>query len=140
MHNGEKARTYESGRITAQAEPSTRHTKGTMEVAQMIMLAIIRIDAPIGNQNLDTRQTAPRQYHHRDRGACVCVPLHNLGYLLEKVGALNLLHSRRPLDIVREQVGKDRLGHRDRKTAKEKEAVVVQTKLYDVSIGQCGRV
>ena len=57
MHNGEKARTHESGRITAQAQPSTFHMKGTMEVAQIIIPAIIRIDAPIGNQNLETRET-----------------------------------------------------------------------------------
>lgn len=51
-----------------------------------------------------------------------CAPLENFGNLLEEVGSFNLLLRSTPGDIVREEVGKNRLTNRDWKTTEEKEA------------------
>lgn len=44
--------TYASGIITAQAEPSTRHSSGTNGVAHTIMPPIITTETMTENQNL----------------------------------------------------------------------------------------
>lgn len=54
--------------MTAHAEPSTLHTKGTRDVAQIIMPAMIAIDAPKGNQNLDRWPQMPRQLRYMVQG------------------------------------------------------------------------
>lgn len=51
-------------------------------------------------------------------------PLRDLWDLLEEIRSLDFLLRRTPRDVVREQVCEDRLGERDRETAKEEEAIV----------------
>jgi len=63
--------TYATGKMIAQAEPSTRHPSGTNDVAHTTMQPMITIERRIENQNLfygemymrTLRAKKPKSYH-----------------------------------------------------------------------------
>ena len=83
------------------------------------MPAKITTDKSIGNQNLVAFISTVEKIISKPHR-----PFSNFRDLLEKIRALHFFHSSRPLDIVRKQMGEDRLRDRDRKTAEEKEAAM----------------
>ena len=112
--------TYASGKMTAQAEPSTCHSSGTNGVAQTTMPPIMSTETRTENQKLD----GDCNIHLSTEGvnSKIVAPFHDFWDFLEKVGTFNFLLCRTPGHIVREQMCENSLAQGNTESPKEEEA------------------
>jgi hypothetical protein len=106
--------------MTAQDEPSTRHSSGTSGVAQTITPPRITTEASKENQNL-----VYVGRHVRKQGAkyLICrAPFHDFGNFFKKVGKLDFFLGCTPCHVIREQVRKNSLAHGNAQPTKEEKA------------------
>jgi hypothetical protein len=107
--------------MTAQAEPSTRHSSGTNGVAHTTMPPMITNETETENQNLVNGGDMYVRTHGA-KGHKVAAPFHNFGDFLKEIGAFDFFLCRTPCHIVREQVCENSLAQGNAEPSKKEKA------------------